>query len=196
LTIPPLEKGPGGFEAGPWAARASPEHEAPGRKSPLTPLCQRGESGAPGQRILIGVISGAHPGMGPSFLTPHPTKFATDPKNARTTRSPWGPALSRAGAQPDLPRVPKTVAGRRVTHIAMSCVFIHRNHSSHTLSQSMIATSLRSTMDHTKYRVLPIPLRNSDHMGSIAMLVGAKATVGPFLPPFAKGGRGDLRRGG
>jgi len=25
---------------------------------------------------------------------------------------------------------------------------------------------------------------------------GAKATVGPFLPPFAKGGRGDLRRGG
>ncbi len=62
--------------------RASLGHEAHGRKSPLTPLCQRGESGAPGQRILMDVISGTHPGMCPSFLTPHSTKVATDPKPA------------------------------------------------------------------------------------------------------------------
>ncbi len=48
-------------------------------KSPLAPLCQRGEPGAPGQRTWMNVISGAHPGMCPSFLTPHSTKFATDP---------------------------------------------------------------------------------------------------------------------
>ncbi len=62
--------------------RASLGHEAHGRKSPLTPLCQRGESVAPGQRILMDVIGSTHPGMCPSFLTPHSTKVATDPKPA------------------------------------------------------------------------------------------------------------------
>ncbi len=40
--------------------------------------------------------------------------------------------------------------------------------------------------------VLPIPIRNPDYNGINPML-GHRC---PFLPPFAKGGRGDLRRAG
>ena len=83
FTITPFRKGgKGGFEAGPCASLASPGHEAHGRQSPLTPLGQRGESSAPGQRILMDVIRGAQAGMCRSFLTPHSTKFAPDPRIA------------------------------------------------------------------------------------------------------------------
>jgi len=54
--------------------------EAHGRQSPLTPLCQRGESWVPGWGILMDALSGAHPGRCPSFLTPYSTKVATDPE--------------------------------------------------------------------------------------------------------------------
>ena len=49
LLNPGLTKGGmGGFETRPNTPRASLGREAYGRKSPLPPLCQRGEVGAPG----------------------------------------------------------------------------------------------------------------------------------------------------
>ncbi len=45
-----------GGEVGPCAARVLPGHEAHGRKSPLTPLCQRGESGASGWTSSVALI--------------------------------------------------------------------------------------------------------------------------------------------
>ena len=63
----------GGVPHGRCLARGARE-----KISPHPSLSKRGI-----RRTWMDVISGAHPGMCPSFLTPHSTKFATDPESPR-----------------------------------------------------------------------------------------------------------------
>jgi len=67
-----------GGQCPPYKSFASSQSSV-GFRFTIPPFFQRGESGAPGQRTRMDLISGAHPDLCPSFLTPHSTKFATDP---------------------------------------------------------------------------------------------------------------------